>query len=149
MSATDPQTIEQVSAGGVVFREIGDGIEIAIVRIVPELRWQLPKGIIDKGETIEEAATREVREESGLVADLLAPIDTIEYWFTATRNGERRRYHKYVHFFLMRFVSGDTSDHDDEVDESRWVPVDEALSMLAFKSERDVVAKAAEMIPGL
>jgi 8-oxo-dGTP diphosphatase len=67
MSATDPQTIEQVSAGGVVFREIGDGIEIAIVRIVPELRWQLPKGIIDKGETIEEAATREVREESGLV----------------------------------------------------------------------------------
>jgi 8-oxo-dGTP diphosphatase len=49
----------------------------------------------------------------------------------------------------MRFVSGDTSDHDDEVDESRWVPVDEALSMLAFKSERDVVAKAAEMIPGL
>lgn len=149
MSATDTKTVEQVSAGGVVFRDMEAGPEIAIIRVVPEMRWQLPKGIIDKGETTEEAAVREVREESGLVAELIAPIETIEYWFTATRNGVRCRYHKFVHFFLMRFVSGNTSDHDHEVDESRWVSVDTALSMLAFESERDVVAKAASLITAL
>lgn len=142
-------TFEQISAGGVVFRRSGFETEIAIVHVVPEMRWQLPKGIIDKGETIEDAALREVREESGIVAELLAPIETIEYWFTADRNGQRRRYHKFVHFFLMRYVSGDTADHDDEVDEARWVTVEDALAMLEFKSERDVVSKAAEIIRDL
>ncbi len=146
MSPSEPQTVEQVSAGGVVFRGAGLNPEVVIVRIVPEMRWQLPKGIIDEGETIEGAAVREVREESGVVAELLEPIETIEYWFTAKRDGQQRRYHKFVHFFLMRFVSGETADHDDEVDEARWVPLHTAVSMLEFKSERDVVTKAAEQI---
>ena len=142
-------TYEQVSAGGVVFRGSAATPEVAIVHMVPENRWQLPKGLIDKGETSEQAALREVREESGIVADLLAPIETIEYWFTAVWDGERRRYHKFVHFFLMQYVSGDTTDHDDEVDEARWVTVDEALTTLDFKSEREVVSKAAAMIASL
>ena len=142
-------TFEQISAGGVVFRQSGHDPEIAIVHMVPEMRWQLPKGIIDEGETIEEAALREVREESGIAAELIAPIETIEYWFTADRDGERRRFHKFVHFFLMRYVSGDTADHDDEVDEARWVNLDDALATLEFKSERDVVSKAAAMISEL
>ena len=139
-------TVEQVSAGGVVFRTEESVPEIAIVRIVPELRWQLPKGIIDPGETIEQAALREVREESGIEAELVSPIDTIEYWFVANYGGRRRRYHKFVHFFLMSYNGGDVGDHDNEVDESRWVDIETGLSMLEFKSERDVVAKAAEMI---
>lgn len=142
-------TFEQISAGGVVFRQSGDVLEVVIVHMVPEMRWQLPKGIIDDGETTEEAALREVREESGIAAELIAPIETIEYWFTADRDGERRRFHKFVHFFLMRYVSGDTADHDDEVDEARWMTVDDALATLAFKSERDVVSKAAGMIRDL
>ena len=147
-SAKDTQilTYEQVSAGGVVFRRTGSDIEVVIVHMVPEMRWQLPKGIIDEGETTEEAAVREVREESGLEAKLIAPIETIEYWFTADYDGERRRYHKFVHFYLMSYTSGDVIDHDDEVDEARWVSVDEAVKTLDFKSERDVVTKAAEMI---
>ena len=139
-------TVEQVSAGGVVYRLQETAAEIAIVRVVPEKRWQLPKGIIDPGETLEEAALREVREESGIVAELVGSIDTIEYWFIAERKRLRTRYHKFVHFFLMRYASGDVADHDHEVDESRWVTIETALQMLEFKSERDVVAKAAAMI---
>ena len=142
-------THEQISAGGVVFHQADADPEIAIVHMVPEMRWQLPKGIVDEGETFETAALREVREEAGVDAELIAPIETIEYWFTATWDGERRRYHKFVHFYLMRYVSGETTDHDHEVDEARWVTVKDALAILEFKSERDVVAKAARMISEL
>ena len=142
------RTYEQVSAGGVVYRGAGASVEIAIVQVVSEMRWQLPKGIIDEGETSEGAAIREVREEAGVEAELVAPIDTIEYWFTAEHDGERRRYHKFVHFFLMSYKSGDVTDHDDEVAEARWVGISAALEMLDFKSERSMVEKAAAMIAG-
>jgi len=140
---------EQVSAGGVAFRTDEGRIEIAIVLIVPEMRWQLPKGIIDKGETAEEAASREVLEEAGIETDVLASIDKTEYWFMSDREGERTRYHKFVHWFLMRYRSGDVQNHDHEVAEARWVTFDEALKMLVFKNERDVVEKASGIIQSL
>ena len=140
------RSIEQVSAGGVVLRGSGDDAEIVIIKTVPEDRWQLPKGIIDDGETTEQAALREVREESGIDAEMVGPIDTIEYWFVAAYSGERRKYHKFVHFFLMRFTGGDVSRHDHEVSEARWVTFDDALQMLAFSNERDVVTKARDLI---
>jgi 8-oxo-dGTP diphosphatase len=139
-------TFEQVSAGGVVYRRAGDHSEVVIVSIVPDMRWQLPKGVIDPGETREQAALREVREEAGVDAEIVDFLDTTEYWFTAEYDGERRRYHKFVHFFLMEFTGGDVRDHDHEVDEARWVPIDEAVRMLMFESERDVVRKAEAMI---
>lgn len=140
------RTVEQFSAGGVMYRCDGDSVEIVIVQIVPEMRWQLPKGLIDPGETNEEAALREVREESGTVGELVGLIDTIEYWFYADHDGERRRYHKFVHFYLMEYGSGDVSEHDHEVAEARWVSIEDGLKILEFKSERDVVRKAAGMI---
>ena len=145
---TEPQlpTVEQTSAGGVVYRTVEGSIEIAIVKVLPELRWQLPKGLIDPGETSEQAALREVREESGIDGELVGPIDTIDYWFVADHGIGRRRYHKFVHFFLMRSVGGNVEDHDHEVTESRWVTTDDALQMLEFKTEREVVAKAIKVL---
>lgn len=139
-------TEEQISAGGVAFRRNESVIEIAIVAMKPSRRWQLPKGLVDEGESPEQAALREVREEAGISAELLASIDSIEYWYVNEKRGRRVRFHKFVHFFLMSYLSGDVSDHDHEVAEARWVSVEEAIKMLAFKSEREVVVKAKAMI---
>ena len=139
-------TLRQVSAGGIVYRKAGSGIDQIIIQALPEKRWQLPKGIVDDGETAAMAALREVREEAGVTAEIIQPIDTIEYWYFAKRDGERVRYHKFVHFFLMQFKSGDVADHDHEVAEARWVNIDDALKMMAFKSEREIAQKAVEMI---
>lgn len=143
------QTLEQISAGGVAFREIDGRIEIAIILTNPEMRWQLPKGMVDAGESLEQAAVREVREEAGIETDLVAAIEKTEYWFSAERNGERSRFHKFVHWFLMRYRSGNVEDHDHEVMETRWAAVDDALEMLVFKNERDVVEKAVAAIQRL
>jgi 8-oxo-dGTP pyrophosphatase MutT (NUDIX family) len=142
-------TLEQISAGGVAFRENSSATEVAIVAVNPSRRWQLPKGIIDAGESDEQAALREVREEAGIECELLEKIETVEYWYVATDRGERVRYHKFVHFFLLKFVAGDINDHDHEIAEARWVSPAEAIEMLAFKSEKDVVGKASELIANL
>jgi len=145
-SREKPVTLEQISAGGVAYREVDGTIEIAVILTHPEHRWQLPKGMIDEGETEEQAALREVREEAGIEAELIAPIDRTEYWFMADRDGVRSRFHKHVHWFLMRYVSGDVTQHDHEVSESRWATVDKALELLVFKNEREVVQKAVGLI---
>ncbi len=141
------QTVEQVSAGGVAFRRTADSYEIAIISVVPSLRWQLPKGLIDADETPEIAALREVREEAGIETDALAPIEKIEYWYVGENRGERVRFHKSVHFFLLAYRSGTVENHDTEVAEARWVKTAEAVQMLAFKSEKEVVEKAVKLLP--
>lgn len=145
-SATTITTTDQVSAGGVAFRWKDSEPQIAIVQMRPKLRWQLPKGIVDPGESPGVTAVREVREEAGIETERIALIETIEYWYRSVRNGQPVRYHKYVHFYLLEYRSGDVSDHDHEVEESRWVGFDEAVEMLEFKSEREVVEKARKMI---
>lgn len=139
-------TMDQVSAGGVAFRRGNNGSEVAIVSVKPSLRWQLPKGIVDPGESPEITAVREVREEAGVETNLLALIETIEYWYRSVMHGKPVRYHKFVQFYLLEYRSGDVADHDHEIAEARWVSFDQAIELLAFKSERGVVEKAREMI---
>lgn len=139
-------TMDQVSAGGVAFRWTDSEPQVAIVSVKPKLRWQLPKGIVDEGESPEVAALREVREEAGVETERLGLIETIEYWYQSVRYGRPVRYHKFVHFYLMEYRSGDVANHDHEIEEARWVSFEEALELLDFKSEREVVKKAREMI---
>jgi len=145
-STTKIATMDQISAGGVAFRWKDSAPEIAIVSVKPKLRWQLPKGIVDSGESPQVTAVREVREEAGVETDLLKLIETIEYWYRSVKYGKPVRFHKFVHFYLLQYRRGEVTDHDHEVEEARWVSFDEAIQMLDFKSEREVAEKAREMI---
>lgn len=137
---------EQASAGGVVFRGDKEHVEVVIVSVGGQNRWQLPKGLVDTGENPEITAVREAREEGGVSSEVVQLIETIEYWYAGLDNGIRVRFHKRVHFYLLRYVSGDTKDHDWEVNEARWVPIDEATSQLTFDSERRVMERARQLV---
>lgn len=143
-----PITETQVSAGGAVLRKTSAGLAVALISVGDPPRWQLPKGLVDSGETSEAAAVREVREEAGVVAKPAGLIEKVEYWYQSKRGNERIRYHKFVNFFLMWYESGDVADHDSEVNEARWFPVVEAISALAFRSERTIVQRAVELAEG-
>lgn len=134
-------TETQVSAGGIVVRGEGPNAQVVLISVGSPPRWQLPKGLIDKGESPEAAALREVREEAGIEAELVKLLEKVEYWYQSTRDGQRVRYHKFVYFFLMKYVSGDVADHDREVNDAVWVSASEAEERLAFKSEKGVAVK--------
>jgi 8-oxo-dGTP diphosphatase len=144
---TNIPTVNQVSSGGVAFRKHDGQLEVALISVGEARRWQLPKGTVEKDETNEAAAVREVREETGILTEVVTLLDRIEYWFYSTAGGKRTRHHKYVHFFLLRALSGDVRDHDHEVNESRWVEINAALKMLKFENERRILRKAIEEIP--
>jgi ADP-ribose pyrophosphatase YjhB (NUDIX family) len=106
------------------------------------LLWSLPKGHIEAGETAEEAAVREVEEETGIIGRVVAPLGTIDFWFVA----EDRRVHKTVHHFLLRALGGELSDSDVEVSEVAWVPLHELESRLAYADERRLIRRATELL---
>jgi 8-oxo-dGTP pyrophosphatase MutT (NUDIX family) len=140
------KTRNETSAGGVVFRVgAGGSFEIALI-LTHEGRWQLPKGWVEAGEDHAATAIRESREEAGVDAELVGKLDTIEYWYRSTYEPEPARVHKFVHFYLLRYTGGSTDDHDHEVQAARFTPIDEAIEMLAFPTERKIAEIARDAL---
>jgi 8-oxo-dGTP pyrophosphatase MutT (NUDIX family) len=135
----------EVSAGGVVYRQAGDQIEVVLASRRTrkgELAWGLAKGGLEEGESLEDAAVREVLEETGLRAEIEESLGDTRYFYV----WEDRRIRKTVHFFLMRLTGGDVADRDDEMEEVRWFPIERALKRAAYRGEREVLARAAEIL---
>lgn len=133
----------EVSAGGVVFRTGPDGPELAMASRRTrrgELAWGLPKGLIEPQESAEQAAVREVREETGLETAVEGDLGVVTYFYV----WEGVRVHKVVHFFLLRATGGDVSAHDHEMEEVRWFPAPEALAVASYRTEREVVEQAIQ-----
>jgi len=139
----------EVSAGGLIWRRNPAGaIEVVLVKPAGKDCWAIPKGHLEKGETIAQAATREVREETGLTVSETLPLGDVSYVYSFHENegGPLIRIFKRVHFFLMRSHGGDTSNHDAEVDQVAWVDLDHAMRKASFDTERKLIAKAAAIL---
>jgi len=121
-------------------------VEVALISVGESNRWQLPKGNVDKNESTEAAALREVREEAGIETKVTGRIDKVEYWYFDKYAADRARVHKFVHFYLLEYCSGNVQDHDSEVNDAQWVEIEPAIALLAFDGEKKVLEKAKEMI---
>jgi 8-oxo-dGTP pyrophosphatase MutT (NUDIX family) len=140
----------EFSAGGVVVRAAEAGTEVAVIQPQgkPEGHWVLPKGALDAGESSEQAALREVREETGLDASTIAKVGATRYVYTWA--GEK--VFKVVTFFLMRCDGGEIGAIEEamrvEVADARWIPLDDAPRMLAHKGEKDIARQATALLAG-
>lgn len=138
------ETKLQFSAGGVVYRKLDSAPEVIILTRGEGKIFCLPKGKIEKSETPQETALREVREETGLNGTIERELGKIKYWFYSEEDKARVR--KTVTFFLIKYGSGDTSDHDTDAEEVRWLPIGQALKIMTYPSERQMVEKSRDLL---
>lgn len=144
-SAPRRRRADETSAGGLVVRTAEGVAAAALIGRLDRrgrLRWSMPKGHVESGETTEQAAIREVAEETGICGRITARLGSVEYTFTA----QGRRIHKRVHHFLMVAVAGELSDADIEVTEVAWVPLAEIDERLAYAGERRLAQRAARLL---
>ena len=140
--------VDEVSAGGLVIDTTGtmglligryDHKDASGKRIL----WSLPKGHIEEGETPEQAAIREVAEETGITSSITKSLGVIDFWFMAGG----KRIHKTVHHFMFTEVGGTLLAQESEVDEVSWFPLSEIVDRLAYPDEKKLIAKTAELTP--
>jgi ADP-ribose pyrophosphatase YjhB (NUDIX family) len=140
--------VDEVSAGGLVVDKTGTK-GLLIGRLDPKdasherLLWSLPKGHIEEGETPEQAAIREVAEETGIKSEITRSLGMIDFWFMASG----KRIHKTVHHFLFTEVGGRLAPQVTEVDDVAWFPLEEIASRLAYPDERKLIAKSGQLSP--
>lgn len=140
--------VDEVSAGGLVINESGTKGLLIGRRDLKDatherLLWSLPKGHIEAGETPEEAAIREVAEETGIQSEIARELGIIDFWFMAGG----KRIHKTVHHYLFREVGGTLAPQVSEVDDVGWFPLEEIISLLAYPDEKKLIAKSGELKP--
>ena len=128
----------EFSAGGIVFNDKG---EVLVTEHSQNKHWSFPKGLIDEGQTTEQAALREVSEEGGVAAEIIEKIGYNKYVYTF----EGEKIFKVVTYFLMKYVSGDIKDHDWEVSDIGWFAPEDALKQLSFSQDKQLLKKAVEM----
>ena len=137
-----PRIKHERSAGGLVLRRENNGYDGLIIgRATPRI-WSLPKGHIEPNETIENAALREVKEETGIDASIIVKLSDIRYWFYANK----LKHSKIVHFYLMRYVAGTPTPQIGEVDETLWAKLDDLAEMLTHVNERRLVEIAQNLV---
>ncbi len=124
----------------------GGGWDVLLIATHEGGRWSLPKGHVEEGESQAEAALREVEEETGVRAEIIAPVDTLDYWYRWKGPEGSVLIHKWVTYFLMRYLGGDVHHHGWEVDDARWFPLEEAVNRLTYKDERQLLHKARALL---
>ncbi|PWU23492.1 NUDIX hydrolase [Candidatus Cerribacteria bacterium 'Amazon FNV 2010 28 9'] len=129
----------ETSAGGVVFRKKGKNYEVLISKHSGYHKWVLPKGLVEQGETHEQTAVREVKEEVGVEARIIKPLGEPESYIY-TLNGVR--IFKKVYYFLMEYVGGSEQEHDFEMEDVVWVSIDEAIERMGFEGAKNVLKQA-------
>jgi len=137
----------KISSGGIVFRKSGDSCDVLIASRTTQTGkkvWCLPKGLIEQGEKPEDTALREVEEETGVKGEIVEKLGDIKYWYMSRDEGVR--YFKIVSFYLMEYRSGDSRPFDRELDEVVWTPIEKALGLLSYDSEREMMEKAQRIL---
>lgn len=142
MASARKKTRQEHSSGGAVISSRQGQPHVALIATRNKTRWGLPKGAVSDGETSEAAALREVREETGIEAKIVKPLDTIEYYFRA---GDTL-IHKRVDFYLMDYVAGELEPQLSEVDDVEWVELSSAIQRASFDSERKLLEMALQTL---
>ena len=140
----------EFSAGGIVVKNpsTSSGQDKPLILVAQHSGhhgWVFPKGIIgdtDKKETKEQTAVREVEEETGVKAEIIKPLTPVIYWYVR----EKEKIKKTVYYFLMHYISGDIADHDWEMEDAGWFEVEEAMKLLSFKRDRELLERAVEIM---
>ncbi len=138
------ETKWEFSAGGVVFRRDENGeLEILLIRV--KNRWSFPKGNIERGEPKDQAALREVKEKTGVDAEIVDYLGEVDYWYSMGLT----RIHKFVYYYLMKYTGGDIVPQKEEIDEAKFIPINEVKKTLSYETDQEIFNRALRSLEKL